>query len=51
MRQYLRSYKCTDTKYTVSYSNMDIIKQATYYKLKMKEKIDNFRETIPFFRK
>jgi hypothetical protein len=37
-------------KYTVSYSNTDIIIQATYDKLKMNEKKDNFRKAIPFFR-
>jgi len=50
MCQYLRTYKCTDPNYTVSCSNTDTIIQATYDKLKMKEKKENFRETIPIFR-
>ena len=35
--------------YTHYYSKADILIEATYDKLKMKEKKDDFREKIPFF--
>jgi len=36
--------------YTHYYSNTDILIEETYYKLKMKENKNIFRETVPFCR-